>query len=184
MTIVISHHIIQGKSILTGHIVDHCISVRISSHMPGSSFYHLLVTFQEAAHILKKSGIILSHTFLGRFLLSPDIPFIKSVEHQLAVTKNTILHQKLYRCSISQHMKSIHMKIQFPGLQCPKSQKRVYSCRKIHLQNTGNSGFMHCLYQMPELLCGIIRCTVRTLWCHIIPCCISPIIHLFINFFL
>ena len=101
MTIIISHHIIQGKSILTGHIVDHCISVRISPHMPGSSFYHLLVTFQETAHILEKSRIILSHTFMGRFFLSSNIPFIKSVEHQLTVTENTILHQKLYRCSIS-----------------------------------------------------------------------------------
>ena len=90
--VIISHHIIQCKTILTRHIVNHRIRIRIPPDTISRSPYHIFVTLQKTPHILQKLRIIPRNLLLCRIFSLPDLILIKIMKHQSGITQNPILH--------------------------------------------------------------------------------------------
>ena len=177
MLIIIGNKVIQGKSILTSDIIDYPMIIRIMTDPVLYCRNHVLVTFQESAHILEESKVILCEATLISLMVLIKGRCIHSICHHLRSCKQTILHDQIQRCTLSQNMKTVHMIILFPELQSPQRHQRICLCREIHFHNAANPCLMKSLDHIAKFFMGILCDAISTFGCKIVAISIAPVIY-------
>ena len=94
--------------------------IRVMTDAVLHSRNHILIAFQESAHILQKSQIIFRKASLSWSAVLIKSSRIHSFCHDLRSCKQSVLHDQVKRCPFSQNMKAVHMIILFPELHCTK----------------------------------------------------------------
>ena len=170
MAVIISHSVIQRKSILTRHVIDRPEISCVSLNMKLCSGDHPLVTLEKATHILHKSSVVLcQHILFVRLSGNIRKHFFDSIQKRISL-------DQLLRDTISYQMETIHMIVFFPEPQCIKGFHRCGICREIHFHNTFYSGLMKGPHHIAELLLRFPSSTVSAFGCKIKSRLISPVI--------